>query len=843
MQLRLCTLSLSLLLCLPAIAETPKPAPAPPAPAPSAVYRWQKLRLNHIIPADALVALHWNTPTATLPTGVERVYALQSNHSLLLRVTDAGFAEATRLVQTVDLPPAATPAAVPQVRLQVSFISVSKTDIDNLGVIFEPAPVPPSKAELAPQVIQLKTATGNAAFQIYQTLMRQPGMGISLPAAVTADKVAARFGEDTQIPYFISHSSSNPLYTPLIEKKMRRLQTSLSITPRVNSDGSVTLTFVPLDGDLNAPPKAIKVPTAKTVSSGQVVVLTGLPFSKEKQTDDQELLIFVTPTILGSPAAETEAKPSAVPQVSLQADFVGASKVDVDNLGVPFEPALTAPVKGQPAPETAQLRTATGNIVVQLYQTLTRTHSTGVHAPIAVTANNVAAKLTVDSHVSYHPYRSTSSSVGDPKLRETRELTLQASVTITPRINSDGSVTVQIVTQAGDSITRTVPNGQMMVLAGLPLSKEKQTDDQELLVFVTPTVLSSPAAETEAKPPATPIVDTGQPDPPMPGITDTPAEAKRFATIDVYDADMATVAAMFQRQTGLLISLRVGGEPFGNVSVHLEHATPSQVLRAIARSAGAVLTRKADGEYVFAMPTAAPGAEIEPFRRLTPPVYRLHSIAVKHVRASDILAAMHWGAEHQTPFSPLEEIPPPRLFAFPAGVRQVFVVDQTNTLFADATDQGFAEITRTVKELDHGPQVIEFNTLLLAVPTSRRGLDPATSDAAKFLTTLLSGTQRLVWAVPVTAEGGQDISVAVGIRSGTAGFRLSTQRNLDGTLTLRPAFNSISPLAARTVFAGKAAVWEVPNQPLVTGERLFFFVRPTLRLAGVESGDTTTLTP
>lgn len=102
MQSRLCTLGLSLLLCLPAIAKAPKPAPAPPAAAPSAAYHWNKLALNHIAPAAALVALHWDTPTATLPTGIQRVYALQSNHTLLLHATDAGFAEATRLVQTVD---------------------------------------------------------------------------------------------------------------------------------------------------------------------------------------------------------------------------------------------------------------------------------------------------------------------------------------------------------------------------------------------------------------------------------------------------------------------------------------------------------------------------------------------------------------------------------------------------------------------------------------------------------------------------------------------------------------------------------------------------------------------
>lgn len=101
---RLCPLSLSLLLCLPTIAKTPKPAPkpapAPPAAPLSATYHWQKLTVSHIAPAAALDALHRNTPEAT--AGIERVIIMQRDHTLLLHATDAGFAEATRLVQAVD---------------------------------------------------------------------------------------------------------------------------------------------------------------------------------------------------------------------------------------------------------------------------------------------------------------------------------------------------------------------------------------------------------------------------------------------------------------------------------------------------------------------------------------------------------------------------------------------------------------------------------------------------------------------------------------------------------------------------------------------------------------------
>ncbi len=101
MKSRLCTLGLSLLLCLPAVAETPKPAP-PAAATPSAAYHWHKLAVSHTSPIAVLAALHWNTASAPLPDDVERVYALRSNSSLLLRATDTGLAEATRLVQTVD---------------------------------------------------------------------------------------------------------------------------------------------------------------------------------------------------------------------------------------------------------------------------------------------------------------------------------------------------------------------------------------------------------------------------------------------------------------------------------------------------------------------------------------------------------------------------------------------------------------------------------------------------------------------------------------------------------------------------------------------------------------------
>lgn len=213
--------------------------------------------------------------------------------------------------------PAAKPDAVPQVRLQVGVVGASKTDLDGLGVTFDQAPVERTQGQPVPQGIQMRTVTNTIAFQLYQIVTRTRGKMVSVPDRTTPSNVATTFLEGTQVRYFPPHTNGglelHSVDVPLSERKMRRLEVSLSITPRVNSDGSVTLTFVPLDGDLNASPKTLKAPTAKTVASGQVIALSGLPLSQKKPTDDQELLVFVTPTVLNADGSPIVPKPAAAP--------------------------------------------------------------------------------------------------------------------------------------------------------------------------------------------------------------------------------------------------------------------------------------------------------------------------------------------------------------------------------------------------------------------------------------------------------------------------------------------------------------------------------------------------
>ncbi len=412
--------------------------------------------------------------------------------------------------------PTAKPAAVPQVRLQVDFVSASKTDVDNLGVAFGPVLLTTSASQPLRKGTVLGASTDKIVTQLFQTLTRMRGSLVSSPIIVTDGKMPVTFSVNTQIRYHPYRVTTSSIGDPRLEETVPMpLQAALIVTPHVNSDGSVTLTLVPQAGDINASPAGPRATVTQTIASGQMLVLSGLPTSKEKPTDDQELLVFITPTIVDAP-----------PQVRLQVDFASSSKSDIDNLGVLFEPDPIVFVMGQAMSQPTHLQTATGKIVSQLYQTLTRTRGTVVHTPAAVTPDNVPAKFMADSHVIYYPYRVTTSSVGDPRLRQTKELPLQASITITPHVSGDGSVILRLVTEAGTSTTQMTPNGQMLALEGIPLSKEKPTDDQELLVFITPTVLNADGTPPIPKPAAAPVVDTRQTDPLMPDTAERKTQEK-----------------------------------------------------------------------------------------------------------------------------------------------------------------------------------------------------------------------------------------------------------------------------------------------------------------------------
>ncbi len=272
-----------------------------------------------------------------LPEGVDKIYALQSNNSLLVHATPEGFNEVRRLVKILDIAPR-------QVQIKVEFVTASVTDVDNLGVNFDLVPYPGlefgstqgnSTLVSGVQPTFLQYATGNIVAQLYQTLTRTRGKVVQAPLITTTNNTPGTIRVQTEIPFFTTSTvSTGGLNNNTFNNQQANflpLTTGLTITPRINNDDSVTMNLNPRIQDttgqasVNGIPPTItqEVTTLRTVRSGDTMVLGGLvrkqetsssqripiladlPFfgglfrTRNKQVNDQELLIFVTPTIIG----------------------------------------------------------------------------------------------------------------------------------------------------------------------------------------------------------------------------------------------------------------------------------------------------------------------------------------------------------------------------------------------------------------------------------------------------------------------------------------------------------------------------------------------------------------
>ena len=276
---------------------------------------------------------------AQLPDGVTKIFALQSNNSLLVYGTVEGYNQVKQVVKILDIKPR-------QVQIKVEFVTASVTDVDALGINFDLVPYPGLEVSsnqgsgafggtvsgLAPTFLQY--ATGNIVAQLFQTLTRTRGKVVQAPLITTTNNVQASIQVTTQIPFFTTTAVGGGGLQGQVGQSQQAnflpLQTGLTIVPRINADDSVTMNLQPQISDTTGQASVQGIPptvtqtltTLRTVRSGDTMVLGGLvrkqetassqripilsdiPFfgglfrTRNKQVNDQELLIFVTPTII-----------------------------------------------------------------------------------------------------------------------------------------------------------------------------------------------------------------------------------------------------------------------------------------------------------------------------------------------------------------------------------------------------------------------------------------------------------------------------------------------------------------------------------------------------------------
>lgn len=282
---------------------------------------------------------------APLPEGVTTIYALQSDNSLLIEAIPEGFNRVRQIVKNLDVAPR-------QVQIKVEFVTASVNDIESLGINFDLVPYPGveiSSTQGSSSRIQsaissgaetyLQYATGNLVATLFQALVRSRGKVVQSPLITTTNNVPASITVSQDIPYVTTGAvivpGNNNNVAQTNQANNFTITSGLFVTPRINSDDTVTLNLQPQITDISgaavagAPPPTTtqSLTTLRTVRSGETMVLGGLvrksetnsqsrypllsdlPLigslfrTKTKNVVDSELLIFVTPTIIGEDAA------------------------------------------------------------------------------------------------------------------------------------------------------------------------------------------------------------------------------------------------------------------------------------------------------------------------------------------------------------------------------------------------------------------------------------------------------------------------------------------------------------------------------------------------------------
>ncbi len=234
-------------------------------------------------------------------------------------------------------------------------------------------------------------------------------------------------------------------------------------------------------------------------------------------------------------------------QIQVKAEFITASVSKVDQFGINFElvpaPNISTSFTGSTVQGSTVVEFSQGNLVAEMQAQLSQDTSKVVSAPLITTTNNTPATITFNEQI---PYIQGTTSVNGSGTATTATgtafLNVTSGLTVTPQINGDNSVTMDLnlpntttnpnagglpptVTNQTVHTLRTVANGETMVIGGLvskndsnarvsvpflgslpiigSLFRTRNINDAntELLIFITPTILPYPG-QAEAPPPA-----------------------------------------------------------------------------------------------------------------------------------------------------------------------------------------------------------------------------------------------------------------------------------------------------------------------------------------------------
>lgn len=268
-----------------------------------------------------------------VPEGTESLGYDPNTNRIIFRGTDEAYQQLMTLLADIDQP-------AKQVSIKVEFITTSNSVDRSLGIdwLYQRGTTlagnRPGTFARSGDPIFLNYATGNISTRLRAIMTDGYGRTVNAPLIRTLNNQPASVVSNTQISFILNQTTVTNgivLNTPVLQTF--NVSTNLSVRPRINGDGTITMFLTPQISDLGQlrrSPDGTEIPdilfqaiqVVAQVRDGETIALAGLTrkqdqFSQSRipllgelpiigqlfrgrnsSQNTQELLIFVTPTIL-----------------------------------------------------------------------------------------------------------------------------------------------------------------------------------------------------------------------------------------------------------------------------------------------------------------------------------------------------------------------------------------------------------------------------------------------------------------------------------------------------------------------------------------------------------------
>ena len=276
---------------------------------------------------------------ALLPDGIRNLITGDSDNSLIVQGEAQAIEELKQIIRFLDVAPK-------QLMIKAEFVTVNISDAQGFGIDWKITPagnldmnIAPTTFNAAPSVT-MAYASGNAVAALRAAATKNTSNILQAPMITTSNNQPAMiqtfltttiFINQQVITAFGSFTQTLPIQIPV--------QSGLNVTPHINGDGTISMFLTPQLSSFRVVPGVGTSPgfetstqfltTFRRLKNGETMVIGGFITNREdknetrvpllsdlpiignlftqrsKAANGQEILVFITPTVLDDPGTST----------------------------------------------------------------------------------------------------------------------------------------------------------------------------------------------------------------------------------------------------------------------------------------------------------------------------------------------------------------------------------------------------------------------------------------------------------------------------------------------------------------------------------------------------------